>query len=80
MTNPSEFIQLTPLLVKLGAMLVAALIVERFLAILNEVMNRFVLIQVVSKNDAGKALQDKASTTVRAAEEAHVLAAPPVNV
>jgi hypothetical protein len=80
MTNPSEFIPLTPLIVKLGAMLVAAIMVERFLTILNELMNRFVLILTASKYDAGKMLNAKLKTVEKAAAEAIVLSAGPDSI
>jgi hypothetical protein len=79
MTNSAEFIPLTPLIVKLGAMMVAALMVERSLTILNELINRFVLIQTASKDDAGKTLKAKLETTERAAAEAAILSSVPAD-
>jgi hypothetical protein len=79
MTNTVELIPLTPLIVKLGAMLVAAIMVERFLTILSELMNRFVLIQTASNYDAGKTLIKKVASTEDAASEASVLSTSPGN-
>ncbi|MFQ5769874.1 MAG: peptidoglycan recognition family protein [bacterium] len=74
-----EFIPLAPLLTKLGVMLTLALVVERFMAIFNWIINRLFIVQASTDWEAIKQKQEQLELTNRAIKEAEILQAPITN-
>ena len=68
-----ELIELTPIIVKLGALLGAALMLERFLTFFNKALNRLTLLKNSTEFHAAKDLKEKQNTLAVAIEENGIL-------
>ncbi|RMF56655.1 MAG: N-acetylmuramoyl-L-alanine amidase [Calditrichaeota bacterium] len=77
MPGNGEFIPLAQILGKLGVILTFSLMVERFLAILNYLIDRLLAIKVSADWEGIKEKEAQLALTERAVEEEAVLAAPP---
>lgn len=69
----SELIELTPVIVKLGTLLGAALMLERFLSFFNKALNRLSLLKNSIDFQAAKDLKEKQDGLASAIEEHNVL-------
>lgn len=69
MSNSSELIELTPIIVKLGVLLGAALMLERFLTFFNKALNRLTLLKNSIDFQAAKDLKEKQDTLAVAIQE-----------
>jgi hypothetical protein len=74
-----EFIPLAPLLTKLGVMLTASLLVERFLTVINWLVDRLFIVRAASDWEGAKQVDVKFGITEQAVKEAKILAEPPDN-
>lgn len=68
-----ELIELTPIIVKLAALLGAALMLERFLTFFNKALNRLTLLKNSTEFHAAKDLKEKQNTLAVAIEENEIL-------
>ena len=74
-TLQADFIPLAPLLTKLGVMLAASLLVERFLAMINWLIDRFFVVESTVQWEVVNRIDAKLKLTEQAIEESKILEA-----